>query len=491
MKICFINPAPRSYIIERSHETTGAYPPLGILYIMAYLRKEGYESILIDQHATKIPTDRVLEQLKRYDPDIVGFNTLTDINMGIRATFIAKLIKNWNPNIKIVFGNCHATFNHDRILKKYSFVDICVRGEGEITFFELTKSLEKNQNLKDVLGITYRENGKIMINPDRPLIKDLDDLPFPERKACGDIQYCQNYGGVNADYGKFTTIQSSRGCTYNCTFCCQSKLSHKRWRNRSISHVIKELEYLESEGYTNLYWVDDNFTNNPQRAIKLFREMQRNKLKFIWVCDQRVDLVSNLLLYEMRKTGCRTIAFGIESANQRILDYLNKRITPKIAVDATRKAKKSGIDFIMGTFIVGLPTETLTEIKKTFYFAQKLDIDYPQFHIFGAIPGTQIWDNLVNEGKINPDKYWENGVKTLLPPLETVEKEMHRAYFEFYTRPKFVFEQILRTIKSKHRMKILFANRKVFASSRDVRRFMDFTINTWTHGDYPSDLRHT
>ena len=156
MKICFINPAPLSYLIERGHETTGAYPPLGILYISAYLKREGYNSVLIDQHATKIPTTKVLEKIKKIDPEIIGFNTLTDINMGLRATFIAKIIKQWNPNVKIVFGNRHATFNHDRLLKKYPSIDICVRGEGEITFHELVKAIEKNKDLKSVLGITYR-----------------------------------------------------------------------------------------------------------------------------------------------------------------------------------------------------------------------------------------------------------------------------------------------------------------------------------------------
>ena len=482
MKVCFINPAPRSYIIERGHETTGAYPPLGILYIIAYLKREGYDSILIDQHATKIPTTQVLERLKKIDPDVIGFNTLTDINMGMRATFIAKIIKNWNPNVKIVFGNCHATFNHDRILKRYQFVDICVRGEGEITFYELIRALEKNGDLKNVLGITYRDNRKIHVNSDRPLIKNLDELPFPYRDACSDIKYRQNYGGFNADYGRFTTIQSSRGCTFNCTFCCQSKLSNRRWRSRSISHVIDELELLNSEGYTSLYWVDDNFTNNPNRAVKLFREIQKNKLDFIWVCDQRVDLVSNLLLYEMRKAGCRTISFGIESANQRILNFFNKRITPEIAIDATKKARKIGIDFILGTFIIGAPTETLEEIKTTLLFAQKLEIDFPQFHIFGAIPGTEIWDNLVRERKIDPDKYWENGVKTLVPPIEIVEEEMKKAYFEFVKRPKFIFSQTLRTLKSIHRWRIILSNLKMLSNFKNIKRIYDFTTETWTHG---------
>jgi anaerobic magnesium-protoporphyrin IX monomethyl ester cyclase len=485
MKICFINPAPRSYITNRSHETTGAYPPLGILYIMAYIKGEGYDCILIDQHATKIPTTQVLERVKRYDPDVVAFNTLIDVNMGLRATFIAKIIKKWNPNLKIVFGNCHATFNHNRILKKYPFVDVCVRGEGEVTFLEFIKELENGRDLKDVKGITYRNNDKIIINHERALIKNLDDLPFPDREACDDIKYRQNYGGLNAEYGEFTTMQSSRGCTYNCKFCVQSKISHRTWRTRSITNIVSELEYLESEGYTNLYWVDDNFTNNPRRAIKLLHAMRKHKFDFNWICDQRVDLATAPLLKEMRKAGCRSIALGIESANQRIIDYITKGITPKMAVDAAKNARRANIDFIMGTFIIGLPTESLDEIKQTFHFAQRLEIDIPQFHIFGAIPGTDIWDDLVRKGMIDPEKYWENGVKTLRPPLNVVEKEMHRAYFRFYTRPRFILEQIPRTLASKHRLKIIYSNRKTFTHIRNIKTFADFTFNTWTHGDYP------
>ncbi|MFX1480349.1 MAG: B12-binding domain-containing radical SAM protein [Promethearchaeota archaeon] len=482
MKVCFINPAPLSYVIERGDETTGSYPPLGILYLIAYLKKEGYESILIDQHATKIPITHILERIKKEDPEVVGFNTLTDVNMGLRATYIAKFIKDWNPNIKIVFGNCHATFNHDRILKKYPFVDACVRGEGEITFFELVRALERNKPLKDVLGITYRDNGKIHINPDRPLIDNLDDLPFPDRSACSDIEYRQNYGGFNADYGKFTSIQSSRGCTYNCSFCSQSKITHYKWRTRSISHVISELELLYNEGYTNLYWVDGNLTNNRRRAINLFREIQKNKLDFKWVCDQRVDLVTDSLLFEMRRAGCRTISFGIESANQRILDYFNKGFTPRVAIEATKKARKIGIDFIMGTFIIGAPTETLEEIKKTLFFAQKLEIDFPQFHIFGTFPGSEIWDRLVAEKKIDPEKYWENGVKTLVPPLEIVEEEILKAYKAFIKRPKYLFNQLLITARSIHRWRIMFSNLNLIGNPRNIRKFLDFTTKTWTHG---------
>jgi radical SAM superfamily enzyme YgiQ (UPF0313 family) len=485
--IVFINPAPLSYIEERNDEHAGAYPPLGILSIIASLKEAGYiHCFLFDQHATKIPTKILLEHVKNLDPEVVGFNSLTDISMALRAVFIAEKIKKWNPTLKIVFGNYHATFNHNKLLQKYPFIDICVRGEGEKTFLELIKVLEKGRPLENIHGITYREkNGKIRINQDRALIEDLDELPFPDRTVLGNVKYCQNYGGLSADYGNFTTIQSSRGCSYNCSFCSQARISHQKWRGKSIDRIIEELHYLEELGYTNLYWVDDNFTNRPKRTIKLCQAIRKNKLDFVWLSEQRVDLVKPKLISEMRNAGCHTISLGIESANQRILDIFNKGITPKMAEDAANIIKRMGIDFIMGTFIIGGPTETLTEIKRTLNFASQLDIDFPQFHIFGAIPGTDIWDRLVEKEMIDPDKYWETGVKTLQPPLDIVEKEMRRSYIDFLTRPYFLFDQFRRTLTSKHRLKIVRSNLDRLWSRKRIERFFNFATTTWTHGIVP------
>jgi radical SAM superfamily enzyme YgiQ (UPF0313 family) len=487
MKFCFINPAPLSYINERGNEKSGAYPPLGILSIIAYLKENGYEQCyLFDQHATKIQTKLLLELIKERNPNVIGFNSLTDINMALRSVYVAQKVKKWNPNVKVVFGNYHATFNHHRLLQKYPFIDICVRGEGEKTFLEIIEKLEKGKKLNDVRGITYRaDDNKIRINKERPLIMDLDELPFPDRSALGDVKYCQNYGGLNADYGKFTTIQSSRGCSFNCSFCSQAKISHQKWRSKSIDRVIEELQYLEGLGYTNLYWVDDNFTNNPKRTIELCKAIRENHLDFIWLSEQRVDLVKRKLIEEMRKGGCRTISLGIESANQRILNYFNKGITPKMSRHAAHIIKNVGIDFIMGTFIIGAPTETLTEIKRTLSFASQLDIDFPQFHIFGAIPGTDVWDRLVTQEKIDPQKYWETGVKTLEPPLSIVEKETREAYINFLTRPKFIANQLRRTLTSKHRLRILLSNFDILWSRKRVENFFNFATTTWTHGITP------
>ncbi|TXT66729.1 MAG: Methyltransferase [Promethearchaeota archaeon] len=485
--IAFVNPAPLRYIIERRDENSGAYPPLGILSIIASLKQAGYHnSVLFDQHATKIQTKHLLSKIKELDPSVIGFNSLTDISMALRSVYIAQKIKRWNPNIKICFGNYHATFNHDRILKKYPFIDICVRGEGERTFLELIEKIENQKDLTDIGGITYRDgDGKIRINKDRPLIEALDELPFPDRTALGDVKYSQNYGGINADYGNFTTIQTSRGCTFNCAFCCQARISHQKWRNKSIDRVIEELHYLEELGYTNLFFVDDNFSNNPKRTIELCKAIRKNRLDFVWLTEQRVDLVRRDMIQEMRNAGCRTISLGIESANQRILDYFNKKITPKMAQDAARLVKKAGIDFIMGTFLIGAPSETLQEIKNTLSFAHQLNIDFPQFHIFGAIPGTDVWKRLVEEEKIDPEKYWETGVKTLVPALDIVEREMRDAYINFISRPRFILDQFRRTLISKHRLKIVLSNLNIMWRKNRIERFFDFATTTWTHGISP------
>ncbi|MHA2000294.1 MAG: B12-binding domain-containing radical SAM protein [Promethearchaeota archaeon] len=488
MTVCFINPAPLSYVLERNDETTGSYPPLGMLYMISYLNAGGYKSVLIDQHATKESTQTVVEKVKKIDPLVIGFNTLTDVNMGKRAVHIARKIKEWNPNVPIVFGNCHATFNHDRILKKYGVVDACVRGEGEITFFEIVRALESGGGFDGIKGVTYRDGTRIKVNPDRPLIENIDELPIPDRSACGDVRYLQNYGGLNGDYGEFTSIQSSRGCTFNCTFCAVPRLSKGRWRPRSVSSIIEELHALESMGYTNLLWVDDNFTNSPKRSIALFKEMKRENFDFTWACDQHVATSSVALFRAMKAAGCKSIAFGVESANQRILDSLNKKITPTMSKAAIRKAKKdAGIDFVMGMFIVGLPTETMEEIRKTILFPRLLDLDFPQFHVFGAMPGTWIWDQLESERKINAEKYWENGVKVLEPPLEDVQAAIRRGYMSFVMRPTYIFRQVVATLTSKHRRRIMKENKNVFATKRGFMRFMDFIVNMWTHGDAVED----
>ncbi|NVM38157.1 MAG: radical SAM protein, partial [Candidatus Lokiarchaeota archaeon] len=408
-KIALVNPGPGE-ILSKGRIIANAdhiYPPLGICYLSAVLKEENYQVEIIDQAARGFNLYQIVRWIKKKDPDILGFSTLTASGSGISAALTSIEVKKWNPNIKIVFGNRHTNHNDYRILEKYPQVDICVRDEGEYTFLALVKALERNQPLKDIKGITYRESGKFKRNEKRPLIKDLDSIPLPDRKALK-MEYTGSFGGLEFAPKGFTSMVSSRGCPYHCTFCYGKRTVG--FRTRSVENIVKEILHLESEGYKYLNFVDDNFTVSKKRVIKLCRLMHKHKVDLDWICEGRVNQVSKEMLKEMKRAKCRIIFYGIESANQRILDYYRKGITPAQSIAAVKKTRKAKIPFILGSFIVGAPGETLIEIYNTLKFAQKIDIDFPVYNLLGTMPGTDIWDEMVEKNILDENKYWEEGV---------------------------------------------------------------------------------
>ena len=457
MKFSFINPSPSS---ESMYMVPTAWPPLGILYCAGVLREAGIEVSLLDQPAKRFSLDQTVNWVKKEDPDIIGFSVL--LSTAKEAPKIAERVKAENPNIKVVFGSHHSTFNAERILKKYPFVDIVVRGEGEHTSLEIARCLEKQRELDKVEGVTFRKNGRIVSNLDRPLNKDIDALPFPDRNLAG-VQYVSTIFGAKINTRKFTTMLSSRGCPFNCSFCGIRKFTRRAWRPRSVENVMAELEYLQSEGYEQFLFADDNFTLNAKRVSKLCRSIKKEGMDIEWFCDSRVDHVSYDMFRDMVKAGCRCLFFGIESANQRILDYYRKGITPEQSEKAVRKARKAGIDIIVGSFIVGAPDETRCEIINTLQFANKLDIDVPDVNILGAQTGTDIWNDLVAKGLLNENEQWEDEI--CIPrdvptpvPYEEVRSLIFEYFRAFYLNPRQLLTELLRTSKSSFRIAAALKN---------------------------------
>ena len=457
MKFSFINPSPPS---ESMYMVPTAWPPLGILYCAGVLREAGIEVSLLDQPAKRFSLDQTVKWVKKEDPDIIGFSVL--LSTAKEAPKIAERVKTENPNITVVFGSHHATFNAERILKKYPFVDIIVRGEGEHTSLEIARCLEKQRELDKVEGVTFRKNDRIVSNPDRPLNKDVDALPFPDRDLAG-VQYKSAIFGVKINSRKFTTMLSSRGCPFNCSFCGIRKFTRRAWRPRSVENVMTELEYLQSEGYEQFLFADDNFTLNAKRVSKLCRSIKKEGMDIEWFCDSRVDHISYDMFRDMVNAGCRCLFFGIESANQRILDYYRKDISPEQSEKAVSKARKAGIDIIVGSFIVGAPDETQREIINTLQFANKLDIDVPDVNILGAQTGTDIWNDLVAKGLLNENEQWEDEI--CIPrdvptpvPYEEVRSLIFEYFRAFYLNPKQLLTELLRTSKSSFRIAAALKN---------------------------------
>jgi anaerobic magnesium-protoporphyrin IX monomethyl ester cyclase len=461
MKFSFVNAGPNVDLDDRERKKSlGAWPPLGILYLAAVLEQKGVEASVLDQAAKGLTVKETAKWVKAENPDVLGFSTFA--TSGRTAAVISAEVKKENPNVTVVFGNYYATFNPERVLRKYPSVDIIVRGEGERTVVDLVDCLKNKGRLKDVLGISFRNEGGVASTAESPLIKDLDGLPFPDRSLVGE-DYHSVMAGANIAPRKFTSIVSSRGCVYRCRFCCCTQFAHNRWRPRSVENTMEELRFLASEGYKQFIFVDDNFTGNPKNVIRLCREMRREKLDMEWICEGRVDNGSYEMFWETAKAGCKVLYFGIESANQRILDYYNKRITPEQSRTAVRTARKAGADIIVGSFIVGAPDETREEIRNTIEFANRIPIDVPQFNILGVYPGTDIWDECEAKGLLKGGEYWETGiaVSEIYPtavPYSEIRWMIHDGFYHFARRPTFVSKQMARLIKSPYRARTVIHN---------------------------------
>jgi anaerobic magnesium-protoporphyrin IX monomethyl ester cyclase len=463
MKFSFVNPGPNPELpIEDVRKMVGAAPPLGMLYIATYLRENGIDVSILDEATQGFSLRGTADWVKKENPDILGFSTCS--SSGRRAAIIAERVKSENPNIIIVLGNFYATFNSEKILKKYPFVDVIVRGEGEYTSLELAKSLEKGSELKKVQGITFRNNGEIISTPDRPLIKNVDSLPFPDRQLL-DFEYHNTTAGIIVAPKKFSSFVSSRGCIFQCRFCGCRRLARDLWRSRSVENILEELYLLSSQGYKQFLFVDDNFTLNPKRVIKICRRLRKERVDVEFFSEGRVDQCPQDMLKEMAKANCKMMYFGIENASQKVLDYYDKRTTPQQAMDAVRKARRAGIDVIVTSFILGAPHETRNEIQGTLKFAQKLQVDIPQFNILATFPGTDIWEELKMQGVLDEEKNWETGV--LVPevspdavPVEEIERMIHEGYQRFFIRPDYVVKELLRIGTSSYRFNVLLNNLK-------------------------------
>ena len=463
MKFSFINPGPNPELpIEDVKKMVGAAPPLGMLYIAAYLRENGVDVSIIDEAPQGYSMKDTVNWVKKEDPDLLGFSTLSSSCR--KAALIAENVKKENPNVVTVFGNFFATFNAERILTKYPFVDFIVRGEGEHTSFELAKCLEKNGDLKKVLGINFRKKGKTISTPDRPLIKDVDSLPFPDREMI-DVEYHNTTAGIVVAPKKFSGFVSSRGCVFQCRFCGCRRIARNLWRSRSVDNIMDELHLLYSQGYKQFLFVDDNFTLNPKRVIKLCQRLKREKVDIEFFAEGRVDNCPRDMLQEMARANCKMIYFGIENATQRILDYYDKRTSPKQAEDATKRARKAGIDVIVASFILGAPSETIEEIQHTLDFAQKIHVDIPQFNILATFPGTDIWEELKKQGLLDEEKHWETGVMVseVSPdavPRKKIEQMVHDAYQRFFVRPDYIVKELIKIGTSSYRLNVLLNNLK-------------------------------
>jgi len=451
MKVYFINPPA---VVKMSREGrcmvkgsawTFTLPPISLANCAAVLREKGFEVKISDCIAEGIDFFNLKKKIRRYNPDLIIFNTATpSINKDLKVAKITKEISN-----KIKVG---AIGIHPSCLIKQTFslsreLDYVIKGEPEFTVRDLALSLKNNQSLSKVEGLSYRIDGKIIDNPFRKFIENLNLIPFPAWDLIDVNKYRMPFTNK-----RFLLVNPSRGCPYQCIFCNSQIYYGKRLRLRSPKKIGEEIEWVKTNFKVDnfLFWTE-SFTIDKKFVIKLTDEILKKNLKIKWTCNSRVNNVDLELLKRMKESGCWMIGFGIESGNQKILDYSKKGVILKQSMNAVKLAKKAGIE-VSAQFIIGLPGETKKTALETLSFAKKLDADYVQFYCAVPFPGSELYEMAIKRKWINNNDWSKFNQDESILNIETLSGEevmklRKKAYLSYYLRPKQIF-RTLRKIKS-------------------------------------------
>ena len=386
-------------------QTTERWPPLGLLYIASScLNARPDEIRVLDAFCENLDKNQIVQRVTAERPDVFGMNCSTHTFLDAMETM--KAVNEASPETTLVLGGFHATFAFEQILKEYEFVDYVVRGEAEESFPKLLDCIERGAEPQDVPGVGYSDNGRVVSN-DPVLIQDLDALPFPSRDLIDGVDYGYHHRNIRLTFGKFTTLSSSRGCPFNCSYCSCSQFSQRRWRPRSPENVVDELEQLYNEGYECCVFVDDNFTLDRARVERLCDLIEERRIRMQFYYEGRVDETSYSLMRRMKKAGFSVVYFGVESSQKHVLNYYRKTIEASQSRKAIEDAKKAGM-LVVTSYIIGAPVESAADMDSTAEFIRSVRSHGVQVNILDCLIGTEIWKRLDNEGLIGPDDWKRN-----------------------------------------------------------------------------------
>lgn len=439
MKVLFVNPPQTA----SKYKFMGVIaPPLGIAYMAGVLQENNIDVEILDASAEDMDFKDVEKELLKRKPDLVALTALTP-TIG-RALETAQVVKETLPDSIVVMGGYHPTFNFIETLEDEN-VDIVIRGEGEYIMLNLVQALENQSSLHDVKGIVFEDKNskEIVVNPEAPLIQDLDELPFPALN----LLPMKKYRLLDMDT-HMTTMITTRGCPMQCSFCSSAAMHGKKIRERSVENIVDEIEYLKTNyDIDTIAFMDDTFTLKKRKVMAICDEILKRNIEIMWGCTSRVDTLDEKLLKKMKEAGCITIFIGVESADQQQLDNMCKNTTIAKIENAFKIAHKLKIRTI-ASVALGMPGDTKEIMNKTVKFVHKLKPNYAIYSLATPYPGTRFYKEAFEKNLIKI-KDWSK--YTLITPiLETIDCSLNdmrkiqaKAFIKFYLRPHYIIRQFL------------------------------------------------
>lgn len=447
MRVLLINPTV-NHEIRGPHplkaEDMAIVPHLGLMYIATVLKQnDEFEVKLLDMPLERSRLEDLVNTFRALRPSVIGITVYTDCLYDVKL--IIEALRKESKEVTICLGGAHVEVYPVETLRLFP-IDCIIRGDGEYSFRELCRSIRDKRDWKDIGGIGYIRNGEAVLN--KPWqIDSLDELPFPMR----DLSSMHRVGSAVARGESITSICSSRGCPFPCTFC---NSPYKKYRLRSVENVIAEIiDCYERYKIKEFFFYDDLFNLTKERLLEVCNAISHLPFSVKWSFRGRINTMDEEVIQRCKDAGCNRIHFGVESGTDRIQKILKKFLN----LDDVKKifdiCHRNGIETV-ANFMIGAPTETLEEIKETLRFARSLNPTFAELHVLVPYPYTEIYKNMLNKGMLTKDvwmEYVENPSPGFKPPLsngtltaDELYDLLNKAYRNLYFRPSFVFRHLLK-----------------------------------------------
>jgi hopanoid biosynthesis associated radical SAM protein HpnJ len=423
------------------------------------------DSKVVDAPPHKVSIEQTVAMANDFEL-LVLFTSTPGFHVDVK---MAEMMKDSNPKLKVAFVGPPVTVEPEKSLRTSPAIDFVVRREFDYQIVDYAKGTP----VEDLPGVSFRKNGHIVNNPERPAIENLDDLPWVTKVYQRDLDV-KRYN-VPFLLNPFISLYTSRGCPAMCTFCLwpQTHSGH-RWRLRSSDDVAREMAFVK-EAFPHVkevFFDDDTFNYQKARTIELCKKLK--PVNFTWSCTSRVT-TDYETLRAMKEAGCRLLIVGYESGDQQILKNIKKGATIDMALRFTENCKKLGL-VVHGDFIIGLPGETRETIRKTIDFAKRLDTETIQVSIGHPFPGTEFYDYVKNNGLITIDAMADESGHQLpnysYPGLDRGELVdwVEKFYGEYYFRPKVVWRVVRKAIFNTDERKRLTKEAREYMALRAKRK---------------------
>lgn len=452
MNVLLLNPVTRTGMRSlrvgrcQGKVMVGFWPNIEHGYIAAVLRQRGIGVQLLDANAKGLTYAQMMSAVSSFAPDVV-------LLLSITATLQEDLaagdhIRGLLPASRVIYWGTHATVRPEDYLRASG--DLLIRREPEMAAVELceffrSEGLGALQIPETIPGVSYRDSSGVHHTPDRPFLTDLEAMSHPAHDLMGVGSYL-----ATDIHRPFALIKTSRGCPNQCVFCTAQTFHGNRWRPRDVTSVLDEVQAIvKGYGIHDFFFQSDVFSKSSSWTAQLCQGLLDRGLKIRWFANSRVDCHDEATLALMKRSGCRLLAFGVESGSDTVLKAIKKGATCAQAVETLAACKKAGIPSLT-YWVFGLPGETAETVRETLRFIKEVRPDYAHFYAPTPLPGSKLYETygiseMVARGELDWGQFFQGVSRQFVTPevsVEEVQRALRQAYLQFYSDPRRIAREL-------------------------------------------------